>query len=188
MGQPKCWLPWQQTSLLNFVVSQLAPVCKPLVVAASADLTLPDLSSPVIVQRDARAYQGPLSGLITGFAGVPSEFESAIVTACDLPFLSSAVLQRLSTLWTTCPADALICSDGVRRHPLLGIYRRSVVAIAEQMLAEDQRRLLDLLERVKTAVVPPEELRAVDRELRCLRNLNSLADYAAALQQATQSP
>ena len=49
------------------------------------------------------------------------------------------------------------------------------------MLAANQLRVLDLLDRVRTRRVLPDELRDVDPELQSLRNLNTPTDYQAAL-------
>lgn len=188
MGRPKSGLKWRQTTLLDHVVNQLAPLCDPIVLATSTEVALPELSRPVIVQSDEASYQGPLSGLITGFQGVPATCDSAVVVACDLPFLSTAVVERLVSLWAQTPTDALICSEGDRWHPLLGVYRRTVVTCANDLLRQGQRRMLDLFPRITTAMVTPEQLRDLDPGLLCLRNINSPADYEAALERQSELP
>jgi molybdopterin-guanine dinucleotide biosynthesis protein A len=66
-------------------------------------------------------------------------------------------------------------------HPLAAVYRLSVLAEVERLLAQDRLRLLDLFDAVPTRRVPVETLREVDPELATLLNLNRREDYVAAL-------
>lgn len=184
MGQPKTHLPWRQTTLLNHVVQQVAEVCEPVILATSSQETLPAISAPVMVRCDRAVFQGPLSGLLTGLEGVPDDRPAALVTACDLPFLNPAVLQRMSSLWEDCSTEIQILSDGARRHPLLGIYRRSVMPVIQELLAKGQRRLLDLCDAVPTTLITSAEFADIDPQCRCLQNINSPADYVAAMEQS----
>ena len=53
--------------------------------------------------------------------------------------------------------------------------------MVEKLLAAGQRRVLDLLDLIRTHRIPEAELRAVDPELQSVRNLNTPADYQAVL-------
>jgi molybdopterin-guanine dinucleotide biosynthesis protein A len=69
-------------------------------------------------------------------------------------------------------------------HPLSAIYRRDTLAHVESLLAADRLRPVFLFDAVRTRRVKPEEMTAVDPELRTLRNLNTVEDYRAALADA----
>lgn len=188
MGQPKALLPWQDTTLLQHLLQQFGGICSPVVVATSPDLALPELPPAVIVCCDATAYQGPLSGLVRGLDALPTNVEAACVAACDLPFVTPVILERLMSLWNRQPCEALVMSDAERWQPLLGIYHRSVLPVARELLATGQRRMFDLLDRVHTVAVAPEQWLDIDPDRMGLRNLNSPDDYLAALQRQSATP
>jgi molybdopterin-guanine dinucleotide biosynthesis protein A len=67
-------------------------------------------------------------------------------------------------------------------HPLAALYRvDAVLDPIDGLLATDRLRLLDLMDLVRTRVLGEESFAAVDPELRTVHNLNSPAEYEAAL-------
>jgi molybdopterin-guanine dinucleotide biosynthesis protein A len=66
-------------------------------------------------------------------------------------------------------------------QPLSAAYRPGLLAQIETLLAENQRSVRALGERVRARAITADELRDVDSELMSLRNCNSPADYRAAL-------
>ena len=77
--------------------------------------------------------------------------------------------------------DIAVPRDGERHHPLAAVYRAAVLQHVERLLSADRLRPRFLFDEVKTREVDVEHLRAVDRELATLENLNHEADYLAAL-------
>jgi molybdopterin-guanine dinucleotide biosynthesis protein A len=69
-------------------------------------------------------------------------------------------------------------------HPLSAVYRRSVLPHVESLLAADRLRPVFLFDAVRTRRVAPDEMTAVDPELRTLQNLNTREDYEQALAMA----
>ena len=69
-------------------------------------------------------------------------------------------------------------------HPLSAVYRRTTLPHVELLLASDRLRPVFLFDRVRTRRVQPSEMTLVDPDLRTLRNLNTPADYHAALADA----
>ena len=96
-----------------------------------------------------------------------------------MPFLHPTFVRRLIELL----GDHAICVPEVDgyRHPLAAVYRLEVAAVAERLLNEDRLRPAFLFEEVPTRIVRPEELADVDPTFQTLRNLNTPADYEAAL-------
>jgi molybdopterin-guanine dinucleotide biosynthesis protein A len=65
---------------------------------------------------------------------------------------------------------------------LAALYRkRSVLPAVEELLRADRLRPAFLVEIVKSRIVDETEMRAVDPDLRTLRNLNHPEDYHRAL-------
>jgi molybdopterin-guanine dinucleotide biosynthesis protein A len=69
-------------------------------------------------------------------------------------------------------------------HPLSAVYRRHTLPHIESLLAENKLRPVFLFDIMRTRRVKPEEMVAVDPQLRTLRNLNTREDYLAALAEA----
>ncbi len=135
------------------------------------------------VVRDPVSFRGPLQGLATGLAALPDAVELAFATATDVPFLKPAWIQRLVALIGA--ADLAIPDVDGRLHPLAALYRRATVrpAIAS-LLAAARMRPVFLMETLKTRLVTADEMRGVDPDLSTLQNLNTPADYEAALRRA----
>ena len=73
-------------------------------------------------------------------------------------------------------------------HPLAAVYHLSVRDEVLKLLAADRLRLLDLFEAVRTRILQPHELAPADPDLRSLRNLNTPAEYEAALHELVTRP
>jgi molybdopterin-guanine dinucleotide biosynthesis protein A len=168
--------------MLQRVVRLLGTVVSPIIVVAARDQPLPPLPDDVTVARDEREAKGPLEGIRAGLSALPASIDAAYITSCDVPLLVPAFVERMIELMGDHDV-AVMDIDGFA-HPLSAIYRRSTLAVAETLLADDRLRPLFLFDRVRTRRVTPEEMTAVDPELRTLRNLNNQDDYRAALADA----
>lgn len=185
MGRPKAWLPFGPEVLLQRVVGLVGQGIGggPIVVVAAPGQDLPALPEGVRIARDAVQARGPLQGLATGLQALSESVELAYATATDVPFLEPRWIMRLTALIGQ--ADLAIPFVDGHHQPLAALYRRGPVmrAVAE-LLAANRMRPFFLTEVVETRLVPADELRAVDPSLKTLRNLNTPADYEAALAEA----
>jgi molybdopterin-guanine dinucleotide biosynthesis protein A len=121
--------------------------------------------------------------LAAGLGALADSIELAYATATDVPFLEPRWLTRLVEL--SDGYDLVIPFVGGYHHPLAALYRRATVLPAiEGLLKQDRLRPFFLVETVKTRVIDENELRAIDPELRTLRNLNFPTDYQQALRDA----
>lgn len=183
MGQPKAWLPFNGEVLLARVVRLLSAATPRIVVVAAPAQDVPPLPAGVVIVRDEERGRGPLQGLAAGLAALEGQAEVAYLTACDAPFLRPAFVGRLLEL----QGDQLICVPRVGEYyqPLAALYRLEVLPTVRRLLAEDRLRPYFLFGEVPTRVVTAAELAGVDPTWQTLRNLNTPADYAAALRDAT---
>ncbi len=182
MGTSKALLPFGPETMLQRVVRLLSGEVEPIVVAAAGEQALPELPTGVIVTRDERESRGPLEGLRAGMKALPSSVAVAYVTSCDVPLLVPAFVARMITLLGD-NEIAVMEIDGFP-HPLSAVYRRSTLPHVEALLSRDKLRPAFLFDAVKTRRVRPDEMASVDPELLTLRNLNTQADYLAALSAA----
>lgn len=183
MGRPKAWLPFGDELLLPRVVRLLSEVVTPIVVVATPGQDVPPLPAGTEIARDAEPGLGPLAGLCAGLAAIRGRADAVYLSPCDVPFLRPAFLRRLIELL----GDHAICvpESGGRRHPLAAVYRTEVAAVAARLLAGGRAGSVRLFDEVPTRVVSADELADVDAGLESLRDLNTPADYEAALRRAT---
>jgi molybdopterin-guanine dinucleotide biosynthesis protein A len=179
MGRPKATLPFGEETMLQRVVRLLDTVVAPIVVVAARDQALPSLPDAVIVTRDEREAKGPLEGIRAGLSAMPDTVEAAYITSCDVPLLVPAFVERMTDLMGD--HDIAVMEIEGFAHPLSAVYRRDVLPHVESLLTADRLRPIFLFDAVRTRRVKPEEMTSVDPGLLTLRNLNTPADYRAAL-------
>jgi len=179
MGQPKAWLPFGDELMLPRVVRILLDVVSPIVVVAAPGQDVPPLRSEVAIVRDAEEGRGPLQGLAAGLSALRGRCDAAYLSSCDVPFLRVAFVRRMIELL----GDDSICVPkvGEYHHPLAAVYRVGVLATVGRLLAENRLRPVFLFDSVPTRVVSADALIVADPALQSLRNLNTPADYEAAL-------
>jgi molybdopterin-guanine dinucleotide biosynthesis protein A len=184
MGRDKATLPFGPELMLERVVRLVGEVvpAENIVVVAAPEQHLPPLPQAVGVAHDSDAFRGPLAGLATGLRALGGRADAAYATGCDVPLLAPAFVERMFALLGD--ADVAVPRDGEFHHPLAAVYRTSVLAEVERLLAADRLRPRFLFDVVRTREVPVDELRSADPHLWTLRNLNAEADYRAALADA----
>ena len=185
MGRDKATLPFGPECLLQRIVRLLAGVIpvERMVVVAAIDQPLPELPANIVITRDLHPDRGPLEGLAAGLRAVTADVDALYVTGCDVPLLQPEFVQRMLDLLGD--FDAAVPRDGVHRHPLAAVYRRSTLPLVEQLLAAGKQRMQEVFHALVTREIPVDELRAVDAHLDSLKNLNTPTDYEAALKQFT---
>ncbi len=180
MGEPKAWLPFGNEFLLQRVVRRLSTVAETVVVVRAPGQTLPELPKKTLVTEDAIKNRGPLQGIASGLAALRGATEVAFVSSTDAPFVDPQIVKRFCELRGN-SHDLVVPYAADRHHPLAALYALNVLPEIERMLAENQLRMMDLLQRVRTLVVGTEELTKLDPRLRFLSNVNTPEDYRAAL-------
>lgn len=181
MGRAKAWLPFGDELMLQRIVRIVSEAVAPVVVVAAPEQDVPPLPGTVRIVRDAREGRGPLQGLAAGLAALDGVADAAYLSSCDVPFLRSAFVRRLSDLLES-NAVCVPSVDGFH-HAMAAIYRVSVLEPVLKLLNADRLRPVYLFESVTTRVVEANQLEDIDPGLQSLRNLNAPADYEAALRE-----
>ena len=128
---------------------------------------------PVRVVADRVPGCGPLGGLHTAL--IEAAFGTLVVVACDMPYLSGALLRHLAAL--TEEADIVVPRTEHGYHPLCAAYTRACLEPAARRLADGRLKLVDLFEDVRVRSVGVEELHAFGDIRRLLANVNSPEDH-----------
>ena len=176
MGRSKALLPFDDEPLIAHIVRRLGRVFAETVVVAAPDQELPPL--PVVLVRDQVAYQGPVSGIYHGLKAATKDV--CFVTSCDAPFLNLELISQL--LSQIADWDVVVPFWQERFQPLHAVYRTKVAPLLKDQLERGELRPISLYGKVRTREFREDEIRRLDPEGFSLLNMNSPADYDAALQ------
>ena len=118
---------------------------------------------------------GALGGVHAALAACNSPW--AAIVACDLPFISGALIARLASLQENVAAVAPIQSDG-RPQPLCALYQVvPCLQQAEQLIKSGERRPIALLQSVSTRWVSFSEIEDLAGADHFFDNINTPQDY-----------
>jgi molybdopterin-guanine dinucleotide biosynthesis protein A len=124
---------------------------------------------------DVYPQWGALGGLHAAVTACRREW--AIVVACDLPFVTAELFDRLASLRDDYDAVVPIQPDG-RVQPLCALYRAETCARwATGLIEEGRRRPLDLIASVNTRRVEFAEIANLAQSERFFVNINTPEDY-----------
>ena len=159
MGRDKATLPFGPELMLERVVRLVSEVVDPegIVVVAAPNQSLPELPATMTVVRDIEAFRGPLQGLVTGLREMDDRFDAVYATACDVPLLVPAFVDRMFQLLGEC--EVAVPFDGQHHHSLAAVYRPRVLPHIEALLDSDRLRPRYLFDLVRTREVPVDDLR-----------------------------
>jgi len=186
MGRDKSTLVIGGRTLIEIAAMALSGVADPIRVVGN--LAAGQTSLPIIPDEEiGGGARGAIVGLYTAakYAGT----EWIAVLACDLPFVSSELLVRMSTVIAKVGKETVAAllpeqPDG-RIQPLCGFYRAAATRLGiEELLSEDNWRLQRLAERLDTHIVPFTDIADLPGSERFFMNLNSPEDHQAALRLA----
>lgn len=121
---------------------------------------------------------GPLAGLHAGL--LESRWDTNVIVACDMPFVSGELAEALVRL---CGGhDAVIPVIHGRQHPLFAAYKKTAAEKAAACIKEGNLRMKQLLEQLNVLYITEKELEGfgqTDIE-RTFFNMNHPNEYAEA--------
>ena len=117
--------------------------------------------------EDIYAYRGPLAGIHSGLHH--SENEKNFIISCDIPLMTSEIIKYLIEFKTDKPIT--ICKADGFIQQLAGVYLKSVLPVAEELLKENiesetrselqtkrKCKVLSLIDEVGAEVIDAERL------------------------------
>jgi molybdenum cofactor guanylyltransferase len=189
MGTSKAALEWHRSTLLRRTAGIVARAAGgPVVVVRAHGQELPALPSGILVVDDPHEGKGPVQGIAAGLAAMRGHADIAFVSSTDMPFLHPAFIRRvLRVLDESESTDVALPVARGFRQPLAAAYRVSLAEIAERLVKEDRLRPAFLFDECAVQELDDEALRndpvlaALDPDLDSVVNVNTPADYQAAL-------
>jgi len=132
----------------------------------------------VRVIPDAVADAGPLGGLYTALLDAAED--RVIVLACDLPFVTAALLERLAAeIRTGEPVDAIVPRSARGLEPLCAIYRKGCASVVRTRIDRGDLQIVGLFGELRIRELGPDMLAPYD-DGSLFENVNTPHDYARA--------
>ncbi len=119
---------------------------------------------------------GSIAGLHSALAH--SRTGRTFVTACDMPFINPSIIRHLCNLQQG-GFDAVIPFSEGGQEPLHAVYVTDCSQIFERAINSGERKILDILERMKTRLVTWEEIRGINGSETSFLNVNTPEEYGA---------
>ena len=170
MGRDKALLPLNQQTFLGHLIQELS-ICREVIVSSTLNRDYSDYGRKVVL--DEIQNIGPIEGIRQSLRHAAADY--VFICAVDTPFVRGEMIRYLAEFISS-DYDACVFREDTRVHPLCGIYSRSVLPVAQKMIAEGRYRLMELLSNVRTKYVNIETS-CFGKET--LRNINTPADYYA---------
>lgn len=141
-----------------------------LLIVANDPAPFAGLGLPVI--PDVEPGLGPLVGVLSALLATPAP--SLVAIACDMPYLSPAVLRLLAD--PALDADAVVPFVAGYPEPLLARWSRTCIPAIRSRLARRSLKTADLLSDLSVHLIPEPTLRSLDPDLRTFVNINEPSD------------
>ena len=177
MGEDKALKTFLGRPLIQRVVERLTPIADEMIVTTNrpADYTFLNLR----LIADLKPGRGALGGLYTAIASATHPIVA--VVACDMPFASPRLIERMSSLLAEEEADVIIAKSNEGYEPLHAVYRRDTCLPAiESAIGADQWKVIVWFPQVKVRLLTPEEINAADPEGLAFWNVNTPEEFAKA--------
>jgi len=130
------------------------------------------------VIADAVPDAGPLGGLYSAL--LDAAHERVLILACDLPFVTAALLERLvAESRTGEEIDAVVPRSARGLEPLCALYMRRAAGAARARIERGDLRVAGLLEDLRVRELGPEALVPYDAGS-LFENVNTPHDHARA--------
>ena len=195
MKQDKAWLEIDGAPMIERVVAAAGPAAGRLGIIVNAANPQIERYERLAESCDAglifdlHEHLGPLGGVHTALAHCGAA-RSALILACDLPFITTDLLTFLCEIhqapilhspFPTPPAVTVPLDQSNRPQPLAAIYDKSLEATVGQMLAANELRVDLLYSRVTTRRVGFAEFDHLRDAERFFINVNTPEEYQGAL-------
>jgi molybdopterin-guanine dinucleotide biosynthesis protein A len=181
MGTDKSQLQIEGESFVKHIARELAAVTAKVSVVGFAKP--PAVSLPVV--GDVYPKWGALGGVHGALAACAADW--AVIVACDLPRVTTALFNRLLARRQGFDAVAPLQPDG-RRQPLCAVYSVSAcLPQANALIERGERKPIALLQSVTTRWVEFAELADLPGAEDIFDNINTPQDYLRVSQETDQT-
>jgi len=169
MGEDKALLPFgNHKTLTAYQYEKLKKVFHTVSISAKENKF--DFNCPIIT--DIYEESSPLVGILSIFETM-KEIDEVFILSVDAPFVDDAIIAKIMEK-NTKSADVIVAKSPNGIQPLCGLYKRSILTLANKQYEKNNHKLQDLLALAKTETV-------LFKENKPFTNLNHPKEYEDAL-------
>ena len=151
---------------IRWIIEAIMPITSNIIlVTSNGDYTLVGL--PMIA--DAYADKGPVGGIFTALKH--SATKQTLILSCDVPKVTTALLEKLVTESKKKDALVTFLSDGQHDYPLIGIYQKSAMNTLSEAILGDKLKLCPLVN-----MISHQKINISQDEKPLVKNINSKAE------------
>ncbi len=191
MGADKAWVELAGRPLIEYALQAAQPLAQRLAIVISRDTPQQERYTQLAARwqaellYDPNDHCGPLGGIQTALLNCEAR-ETALILACDLPFVTTQFLALLhaihsGVLLACYPQSAIRNPQSItipldqtgRRQMLAGFYEKACLPAIELLLAEGKLRVDGLCARVAVREVEFATYAHLPRAATLLNNLNT---------------
>jgi molybdopterin-guanine dinucleotide biosynthesis protein A len=181
MGHDKALLPFLGQPLIVRVLERLKPLADEILITTNRPQAYQFLGLPLY--PDQQPGRGALGGLYTALNAASHPLVA--VVACDMPFVSAALLSAMRDALLATQADIAIPVTGEGSEPFHAVYRRlTCLPQVQQALEAGKWRVDSWFSQVQLYPMQPDEIRRYDPDGVCFWNVNTPEELKAAQQLA----
>ena len=148
MGTDKSMMILNGKSMIEYSIDALKPLCNKVVISSN---NLIYEFTGCEVWPDELPDQAPIVGIYSCLKRSATEYN--IFLSCDMPLISTLMLEYLVASSSDCDITVPVHEDGFM-EPLCGIYKRSSIRVLKQFIEEGNFRLNDCIRAASHRLVP----------------------------------
>ncbi len=152
-GRPKMFEMYKEKPFYEYSVDAfLANRLDPIIISTNEQLAAHFHASGVVFSLDKVMYNGPLYALSRVMEDYP-EPEWFFVLSADVPFVTAAFAGELLAC-RHLDYSAIVPVHENKLQPLLALYHRRCLPVLNQVLQENKRSFMALLDNIKFKTIP----------------------------------
>jgi molybdopterin-guanine dinucleotide biosynthesis protein A len=170
MGKNKAFLEVRGQRIIDRIKNLFLEIFDEILLVTNSPREYVDLNLRMVA--DLIPGKGSLGGIYTGL--FHSSHAHAFVAACDMPFLNPGLIKHLIHLAPNFDIVIPRTDDGLQ--PLHAVYSQRCLSFMEELLTQNNLKIIDFFPRVKVREVPREEILPLDPGLKSFLNVNTPED------------
>lgn len=183
MGQDKALLPFLGKPLIARVLGRVRPIADELLVTTNRPENYAFLGLPLF--SDRLPGRGALGGLYTALSIANRPLVG--VVACDMPYVSAALLAAARDLLADPAIDAVIPRTADGTEPFHAVYRRETcLPLIQAALENDKWRVDAWFSHANLSFLNSEEVQTYDPRQLAFWNVNTPEEFRQAEQLALE--
>lgn len=164
MGEDKCDLVFDGETLLNLQIDKLRSIGIDDIIASG--YRGKNVKAKVVHDD---IMKGPLSGILLGLKEI--ENDRAFVISVDVPLVKRTCIKKIIDYSYEKDLEMAMIRHNGNREPLMGVYKKSLIPVIEDILNGDKYSVMKLADMVR------HEFLDIDDDDKYFLNVNNKEDY-----------